>query len=109
LRYSDCAQLTQEQDTLRYLGKAAKYLLISFVLIYAIDWAVFEVRLSRGAGLQNIAVDQFLTTPLKGQKTEYDYLGTAPENCALALFPQYAASQWNPPCWWLKRHNVTWK
>lgn len=94
---------------MRYLGKVAQYLLIGFAIIYALDWAVFEVRLGRGVGLQSVSVDQFLTTPLKGQKVEYDYLGTGAENCARAMFPQYAASQWNPPCWWLKRHNVTWK
>ncbi len=94
---------------MRYVAIAAKYLLIAIVVIYAADWVVFEVRLSRGSGLQSVSVDQFLTTPLKGQKTEYDYLGTAPVSCASALFPQYAVSQWNPPCWYLKRHNVSWK
>lgn len=94
---------------MRYLGKAVQYMLIAVALLYAIDWAVFEVRLSRGAGLQTVSVDQFLSTPLKGQKTEYDYLGSGPESCASAAFPQYAASQWNPPCWWLKRHNVSWR
>jgi hypothetical protein len=94
---------------LLYVGNAAKYLLIALIVLYAADAGVFEVRLSRGAGLQSIPVDQFLKTPLKGQKMEYDYLGTGNENCANALFPQYAASQWNPPCWWLKRHNVSWQ
>jgi hypothetical protein len=98
-----------QERLLRYVGKVAQYLLIGLALIYAIDWAVFEVRLSRGVGLQSISVDQFLSTPLKGQKVEYDYLGTGPESCARAMFPQYAASQWNPPCWWLKRHDVSWK
>lgn len=96
-------------NQLRYLAIAAKYLLIAALMTYAADWAVFEVRLSRGTGLQSVSVDQFLTTPLKGQKTEYDYLGTSAVNCASALFPQYAASQWNTPCWYLKRHNVSWK
>jgi len=94
---------------LRHVGKAAQYLLIGLVLIYAADWAVFELRLNRGTGLQSVSVDQFLTTPLKGQKVEYDYLGTGTESCARAAFPQYAGSQWNPPCWWLKRHTVSWK
>jgi hypothetical protein len=96
-------------DQLRYLATAAKYLLIAVVVIYAVDWAVFEARLSHGTGLQSVSVDQFLTTPLKGQKTEYDYLGTSAVSCASSLLPQYAASQWNPPCWYLKRHNVSWK
>jgi hypothetical protein len=92
-----------------YLLKAAKYLLIGLLAIYAADWAVFEVRLSRGAGLQSVSVDQFLSTQLKGGKAEYDYLGSGSENCSRSLFPQYAASQLNPPCWYLARHNVSWK
>jgi hypothetical protein len=94
---------------LLYVRYAASYLLITLVVLYAVDAGVFEVRLSRGAGLQSIPVDQFLKTPLKGQKAEYDYLGTGNENCARALFPQYAASAWNPPCWWLKKHSVNWQ
>jgi hypothetical protein len=86
-----------------------KYLLIALVVLYAADAGVFAVRLSRGAGLESIAVDQFLKTPLKGQKTELDYLGTGNQSCARALFPQYAGAQWNPPCWWLKRHSVSWQ
>ena len=96
-------------SVLRYVGHTAKYLLIALVVSYAANAGVFEVRLIRGAGLQSVPVDQFLQTPLKGQKTEYDYLGTASENCARAIFPQYAAAQWNSPCWWLKRHTVSWQ
>lgn len=92
-----------------YVGRTSKYLLIALVILYAADFAVFEVKLSRGAGLQSVSVDEFLKTPLKGEKMEYDYLGAGSENCARAVFPQYAAARWNPPCWWLKRHNVSWQ
>jgi len=88
---------------------AAKYLAIALVVCYLADAGVFAVRMARGVGLQSQPVDEFLKTPLKGSKTEYDYLGTSSENCARAVFPQYAASQWNPPCWWLKRHDVSWQ
>ena len=93
---------------LRKLGQTAKYLLISLALLYAVDWSVFEVRLVRGAGLRSVPVEQYLTTSLKGGKAEYDYMGTADENCSRAIFPQYAASQWNPPCWWRERHRQHW-
>jgi hypothetical protein len=94
--------------SLRRLGHTAKYLLISLALLYAADWSVFEARLVRGAGLGSVPIEQYLTTSLKGGKTEYDYTGTAAVNCARAIFPQYAASQWNPPCWWLQRHRQSW-
>jgi hypothetical protein len=92
----------------RAFGQTAKYLLISLALLYATDWSAFEVRLVRGAGLGSVPMEQYLKTSLKGGKAEYDYMGTADENCARAMLPQYAASQWNPPCWWLERHRQRW-
>jgi hypothetical protein len=82
--------------SLRHLGQTAKYLLISLALLYAADWSAFEARLVRGAGLGSVPMEQYLKTSLKGG------------NCARAMFPQYAASQWNPPCWWLERHRQRW-
>jgi hypothetical protein len=95
--------------SLRHLGQTAKYLLISLALLYAADWSVFEVRLVRGAGLQSVPIEQYLKTPLKGGKAEYDYMGTADENCSRSMFPQYAGSQWNPPCWWRNQHRQNWQ
>ena len=94
---------------MRILEQAARYLLLAFAILYALDFAVFRVRQLRGNGLSIVAVDEFLSTPLKGNKAEYDYLGTANQPCSRTLFPQYAASTWNPPCWWLQRHHATWQ
>lgn len=94
---------------MRILGEAAKYLLIIFAILYALDWSVFEVRRTRGSGMGTVLVDQYLSTPLKGNKAEYDYLGTANQACARTLFPQYAAPNWNPPCWWLESHKTSWQ
>jgi hypothetical protein len=94
---------------LQFVGQMAMYLLIGLAILYAADWGVFELRMARGTGLGNVAVDQYLKTPLKGDKDEYDYLGAAAENCSLSVFPQYAASALNPPCWWLKKHNQRWQ
>lgn len=96
-------------DILRHLGRAAKYLLITLAILYGADWVVFEVRQMRGIGLGSVTVEQYLKTPLKGNKAEYDYLGDAGQNCSNSAFPQYAVSAWNPPCWWLKRHNQRWQ
>jgi hypothetical protein len=93
----------------RILGEAAKYLLISIAVLYLLDWAVFEGRRIRGNGMGTVAVDQFLSTPLKGNKAEYDYLGTVNQTCSHSAFPQYANSDWNAPCWWLARHNARWQ
>ena len=73
-------------------------------LLYVGDWAVFEVRAAHGTAYGTVEVDQFLATPLKGQKTEYDLMGTTQETCSRSIFPQ----KWHPPCWWLKRHTSKW-
>lgn len=91
------------------LGQTAKYLLITLAILYALDCGLFQVRRARGTALGSIAVEQYLQTPLKGQKAEYDFLGTSNQTCAHALFPQYAASQWNYPCWWVARHTAQWQ
>jgi hypothetical protein len=97
-------------ETRRNLSRdIAKYLLIGVALLYAADWSVFEVRFFRGTGLGSIPVEQYLSTSLKGNKAEYDYLGISNQGCSRTLFPQYAAAQWNPPCWWLQRHRQQWR
>ena len=93
----------------RQIARIAKYVLIVLAGLYAIDWALFEARQLRGGAMGSVTVQKFLSTPLKGEKTEFDYLGTENDNCSQSLFPQYAASAWNPPCWWLARHKVKWQ
>lgn len=94
---------------MRILGDAAKYLLITVAVLYALDWSVFEARRIHGNAMGSVAVDQFLSTPLKGNKAEYDYLGTTNQKCSRTVYPQYAESNWNIPCWWLARHNAQWQ
>jgi hypothetical protein len=45
-----------------------------------------------------------MIVPLKGGKTEYDYLGTANVPCAVALFPHGGKD----PCWNLRRNPNQW-
>jgi hypothetical protein len=80
-------------------------LLAAVLLTYVIDLTVLQIRIKRGTAYRVIQVNQFLATPLKGQKEEYDLLGTEPETCARSLFPQPGA----PACWWLERHTSQWQ
>lgn len=89
--------------------RAAKYLIAGAAVLYAMDWSVFELRQVRGTATGSVMVEQYLKTQLKGGKEEYDYLGTVRESCSQTLFPQYAASVWNPPCWWLARNKTQWR
>jgi hypothetical protein len=74
-------------------------------LLYAGDWAVLRLRVARGTAYGVVTVNQFLATPLKGNKVEYDLMGTVQETCSRSIFPQNG----NPACWWLERHKSHWE
>ena len=82
-------------------------LVLVFLLanLYLWDWVLLRIRISRGTGYEVVQVNQFLATPLKGNKVEYDLMGTVPVTCSRSLFPQ----EGNPACWWLKRHTSQWE
>ncbi len=88
----------------RALGLAFRTLLLALIVLYLLDWAVFRIRLAHGAGYGSVEVEQYLSTALKGNKAEYDYLGTTPVSCAHAIFPHGAE-----PCWWVERHKAHWE
>ena len=90
---------------LNILEMAVKVLLVSAVVLWVGDWAVFRVRAARGTGFDSVQVQEFLSTALKGNKQEYDYMGTADVTCARALFPHGGA----PACWWVRRHTTQWE
>jgi len=91
---------------MRWLGMWLLRGLIGFAVVsivaFAVDWTVYKLR---GSPHSSVAVSRFMIVPLKGQKTEYDYLGTANVSCAVALFPQDDQD----PCWHLKRHPNQWE
>jgi hypothetical protein len=90
---------------LRWLARAVQALLVSLVLLYAADWAVMHIRIAHGTAFRTVPVDQFLATPLKGNKVEYDWSGTEDETCSRSIFPQAG----NSACWWLERHKTQWQ
>jgi hypothetical protein len=78
---------------------------VLFILLYAGDWIVLRARVAHGDAFRTIQVHQFLTTPLKGRKEEYDYNGDVDMTCSRSIFYQAG----NPPCWWLARHTTQWE
>jgi hypothetical protein len=72
-------------------------LVAGFVVSFLGDWAVFRLR---GGPLSKVTVDRYLTIPLKGNKQEFDYLGTMEVPCSVSLFPQAGQS----PCWQVRRN-----
>jgi hypothetical protein len=69
----------------------------AFVAAYAGDWTIFKLR---GSPLSTVTVNRFVTIPLKGNKQEFDYLGSFDAPCSVSLFPQAGQAT----CWQLRRH-----
>ncbi len=88
----------------RILWLIIRILIAIIVVIYLADWGLLRIKMSHGTGYGTVQVDQYLTTPLKGNKDEYDFMGTVPEPCSHSIFPHGA-----PPCWWLQKHNSSWE
>jgi len=91
---------------MRWLGRWALRVLVAIAVLslvaFAVDWTVYKLR---GSPHSTVAVSQFLQVPLKGGKTEYDYLRTVDVPCAVALFPQGGQD----PCWNLRRNPNQWE
>ena len=90
---------------MRTLGQWTLRLAVAIAIValvaFAVDWTVYKLR---GSPASTVAVNQFMVIPLKGQKTEYDFLGTANVPCAQALFPHGGKD----PCWNLRRSPNQW-
>ncbi|MGA2349093.1 MAG: hypothetical protein ABSF70_01560 [Terracidiphilus sp.] len=80
----------------RWLQSGIVVMLVAFVATYAGDWIVFRLR---GAPQSKVTVNRYLTIPLKGNKQEFDYLGTNDVPCSVSLFSQSGESA----CWQLRR------
>jgi len=81
----------------RWTQRAVVGLVAAFVAVYGGDWAIYKLR---GSPTSKVTVSKFMTVPLKGNKIEYDYIGTADVECSVSLFPQAGQS----PCWHLRRN-----
>jgi hypothetical protein len=82
---------------IRWLLRTLIGALAILVLSFLGDWVVFQLR---GRPIEQILVNRYLATPLKGNNTEVDFEGTMQIPCSRTLYPQ-SGSQ---PCWYLRRH-----
>ncbi len=90
---------------MRAIGRWIFALAVLFAAVslaaFVLDWAMFKLR---GSPQSTVAVSQYMEVPLKGGKTEYDYLATSNVPCAVALFPH----EGKDPCWNLRRNPTQW-
>jgi hypothetical protein len=82
---------------MRWVRRVTVVLIVGFVAMYGGDWAVFKLR---GSPMAKVTVDRYATIPLKGNKSEYDYLGTQDVPCSVSLFAQGGQN----PCWQVRRN-----
>jgi len=81
-----------------WLRRVAVVLVAVFVATYGGDWALFKLR---GSPRSKVTVNRYMAIPLKGNKQEFDYLGSADVPCSVSLFPQAGQT----PCWQLRRNT----
>jgi hypothetical protein len=80
----------------RWVRRIVVVLVAAFVALYFGDWAVYRMR---GSPQGSVKVSQTVVVPLKGNKSEYDYLGSSDVPCSVSIFSQSGES----PCWELRR------
>lgn len=82
----------------KWMRRIGVALVVTFVALYGGDWAVYKMR---GSPQGSVTVSQTLVVPLKGNKSEYDYLGRSDVPCSVSIFSQDGES----PCWQLRRNQ----
>jgi hypothetical protein len=82
----------------KWVRRIVVVLVAAFVALYFGDWAVYKMR---GSPQGSVKVSQTVVVPLKGNKSEYDYLGSSDVPCSVSIFSQGGES----PCWELRRNQ----
>jgi hypothetical protein len=82
----------------KWIRRIVLTLAVAFIALYCADWAVYKLR---GSPQGSVKVSQTLIVPLKGNKQEYDYLGTSDVPCSVSIFSQGGESA----CWQLRRNQ----
>ncbi len=83
---------------MKWVQRIVVTLVVAFVVLYLGDWAVYKMR---GSPQGAVNVSRTLVVPLKGNKSEYDYLGTSDVPCSVSIFSQDGKSA----CWQLRRNH----
>ncbi len=86
----------------KILGYTAAALAVGLLVMYAVDWGVWRVRVARGGGMGTVQVTWFQVAELKGSKEQFYPDGEDPVNCSQSVFPQGGSK----PCWYLVNHPV---
>jgi hypothetical protein len=86
----------------RIIGRLVVGLIAALSVLYVGDWAVWRARVALGGGMGKVTVNTIVVLPLKDNKNEYDWGGSASVDCSQSIFPQAGSGA----CWWLRRHSA---
>lgn len=78
-------------------------LFVAALLVYPADWAIWRLRMARGAGMDQVEVTNITAAELKGNKEEFYPEGLSTLDCSRSLFRQAGAGA----CWYLRKHPET--
>ncbi len=84
----------------RPLQRSAVVLLSAALLLYPIDWLLWQLRRMTGDGMSTVQVTEITAATLKGNRFEVYSEQLTLAVCSRSLLPQAGAR----PCWWLRRH-----
>lgn len=90
--------MTPASLILKWLRRTALTAVAVFIALYLGDLAVYKLR---GSPQGHVQVSQTLVVPLKGNKQEFDYLGTSDVPCSVSIFSQNGEDA----CWLLRRNQ----
>lgn len=81
----------------RWLLRIAIAVIVLFAVIYVGDLVVYKLR---GSPQSKVTVNRYVTVPLKGNKSEFDYQGTLDVPCSVSIFAQGGETA----CWQLRKN-----
>ena len=81
----------------RWIERIVLMMVAAAIAVYGGDWALYKLR---GSPQSKVTVNRYIAIPLKGNKQEFDYIGTLDAPCSRSLFPQSGL----PACWQLRRN-----
>jgi hypothetical protein len=71
------------------------------ILAFAVDYAVFRVRVSSNRGpYGSVVVNHYYAVLQKNGKTQFIFDPPQPQSCVNSLFPHSGQK----PCWYLRQH-----
>lgn len=90
--------MTPVRLIVKWLRRTVLTAVAVFIGLYLGDWTVYKLR---GSPQGHVQISQTIVVPLKGNKQEYDYLGTSDVPCSVSIFSQSGEDA----CWLLRRNQ----